>query len=102
MIRRPPRSTLFPYTTLFRSGRPSSPRAPCSCSSGHGSSGAAGSSGSVKDTTQDQSQAKIPCRPFLDKKKEEGSVLGHSPHSGICNVLSDGELAAGVANHLGL
>src|SRR3712207_9555756 len=27
MIRRPPRSTLFPYTTLFRSGRPSQ-RAP--------------------------------------------------------------------------
>src|ERR1039458_5245892 len=24
MIRRPPRSTLFPYTTLFRSGRPTS------------------------------------------------------------------------------
>src|SRR3712207_7508347 len=24
MIRRPPRSTLFPYTTLFRSGRPAS------------------------------------------------------------------------------
>src|SRR5256885_12949622 len=24
MIRRPPRSTLFPYTTLFRSGRPKS------------------------------------------------------------------------------
>src|SRR5256886_11435267 len=31
MIRRPPRSTLFPYTTLFRSatwGRPASRRAP--------------------------------------------------------------------------
>src|SRR3712207_7229808 len=26
MIRRPPRSTLFPYTTLFRSGRSSGPR----------------------------------------------------------------------------
>src|SRR5258708_21712925 len=25
MIRRPPRSTLFPYTTLFRSGRPHAP-----------------------------------------------------------------------------
>src|SRR2546426_11900894 len=25
MIRRPPRSTLFPYTTLFRSPRPSDP-----------------------------------------------------------------------------
>src|SRR5215467_5119861 len=35
MIRRPPRSTLFPYTTLFRSGRPvagsscGSPRGGC-------------------------------------------------------------------------
>src|SRR3712207_6960832 len=26
MIRRPPRSTLFPYTTLFRSGRLAPPR----------------------------------------------------------------------------
>src|SRR6266446_6649195 len=26
MIRRPPRSTLFPYTTLFRSDRPDSPK----------------------------------------------------------------------------
>src|SRR2546422_7886128 len=26
MIRRPPRSTLFPYTTLFRSPRPVNPR----------------------------------------------------------------------------
>src|SRR3712207_7331354 len=26
MIRRPPRSTLFPYTTLFRSDRPLAPR----------------------------------------------------------------------------
>src|SRR3712207_7594666 len=26
MIRRPPRSTLFPYTTLFRSGAPDRPR----------------------------------------------------------------------------
>src|SRR3712207_9445903 len=26
MIRRPPRSTLFPYTTLFRSGRPRTAR----------------------------------------------------------------------------
>src|SRR5215204_7341182 len=29
MIRRPPRSTLFPYTTLFRSAPPSRPRARC-------------------------------------------------------------------------
>src|SRR5262245_64040046 len=32
MIRRPPRSTLFPYTTLFRSATPSSPNpAPHGC-----------------------------------------------------------------------
>src|SRR5258705_382998 len=31
MIRRPPRSTLFPYTTLFRSSWPP-PRVACSCS----------------------------------------------------------------------
>src|SRR3712207_8498168 len=28
MIRRPPRSTLFPYTTLFRSARHGTPRRP--------------------------------------------------------------------------
>src|SRR3989442_5727369 len=28
MIRRPPRSTLFPYTTLFRSAHPRNPRGP--------------------------------------------------------------------------
>src|SRR2546427_8391841 len=38
MIRRPPRSTLFPYTTLFRSGlacRPCSAHGPPSCPLGH-------------------------------------------------------------------
>src|SRR3712207_8809894 len=30
MIRRPPRSTLFPYTTLFRSAPPLTPRMPFS------------------------------------------------------------------------
>src|SRR2546422_147103 len=36
MIRRPPRSTLFPYTTLFRSSDLSSP-ATCGCSTGRSS-----------------------------------------------------------------
>src|SRR3989441_1939789 len=31
MIRRPPRSTLFPYTTLFRSRRRARPRTPYRC-----------------------------------------------------------------------
>src|SRR5438552_12917225 len=39
MIRRPPRSTLFPYTTLFRSRRgvaPSRPRCDRACGGGRG------------------------------------------------------------------
>src|SRR2546422_6193264 len=31
MIRRPPRSTLFPYTTLFRSAPDAPPRRECAC-----------------------------------------------------------------------
>src|ERR1035441_7255614 len=31
MIRRPPRSTLFPYTTLFRSNRPADIKVPGDC-----------------------------------------------------------------------
>src|SRR3712207_7258029 len=34
MIRRPPRSTLFPYTTLFRSSRVSDEPGPRKCSAG--------------------------------------------------------------------
>src|SRR3712207_8521037 len=33
MIRRPPRSTLFPYTTLFRSSSSSCPAGRCCCCS---------------------------------------------------------------------
>src|SRR5256885_12929549 len=35
MIRRPPRSTLFPYTTLFRSGKVDASPRPCLCSGMH-------------------------------------------------------------------
>src|SRR3712207_7655184 len=46
MIRRPPRSTLFPYTTLFRSGRAGAG----SCSA-DGSTGGTGSIGGVTAAT---------------------------------------------------
>src|SRR5215469_18191114 len=35
MIRRPPRSTLFPYTTLFRSPPRAAARPPCGCPRRH-------------------------------------------------------------------
>src|SRR2546427_9370198 len=76
MIRRPPRSTLFPYTTLFRS--PSAPRAtrftmrrsPCvskqrTCSTGT----SIRSARSEEHTSELQSQSNLVCRLLLEKKK---------------------------------
>src|SRR5260221_10180016 len=77
MIRRPPRSTLFPYTTLFRSSsscsrdtcaaRPSRwERAP---SSGERSA-ATSSSRSEEHTSELQSHSDLVCRLLLEKKKK--------------------------------
>src|SRR6266540_1390976 len=64
MIRRPPRSTLFPYTTLFRSPR-SSP--PCSCRIFR--PGPARGSRSEEHTSELQSHHDLVCRLLLEKKK---------------------------------
>src|SRR2546425_8991529 len=77
MIRRPPRSTLFPYTTLFRSrSRPAwrpdspscggSPRSRCSrpCSS------CWTRARSEEHTSELQSLAYLVCRLLLEKKKK--------------------------------
>src|SRR6266498_4312626 len=68
MIRRPPRSTLFPYTTLFRSpalrswhsrARPSHPQ--CRRSEEH--------------TSELQSRPHLVCRLLLEKKKPHKSCI---------------------------
>src|SRR3712207_9418920 len=62
MIRRPPRSTLFPYTTLFRSFRPRRVLGgPCECSS---MSATTSSSlpGSGYDRTRKRSSGGLPPR----------------------------------------
>src|SRR6476661_9453038 len=66
MIRRPPRSTLFPYTTLFRSPagrlRPHRIRGlPCS-PVGHRSE---------EHTSELQSHLNLVCRLLLEKKKQQ-------------------------------
>src|SRR2546427_1389151 len=83
MIRRPPRSTLFPYTTLFRSGVVASPRRAThtsDASSGRraGRTGidptSAGYCASVRrseeHTSELQSQSNLVCRLLLEKKKK--------------------------------
>src|SRR2546430_11350755 len=80
MIRRPPRSTLFPYTTLFRSHRRSEfrgqqslralPRSPAR--SAHGSYHSRlpkNLQRSEEHTSELQSQSNLVCRLLLEKKK---------------------------------
>src|SRR5579863_9220604 len=73
MIRRTPRSTLFPYTTLFRSrgpGRRAAHRAarpPSRC--------AAGWTRSEEHTSELQSPVHLVCRLLLEKKNNEATIL---------------------------
>src|SRR5256885_3987514 len=79
MIRRPPRSTLFPYTTLFRSiADPISD--PRSQARGHTRHRPAGTSSrsvrarrSEEHTSELQSPCNLVCRLLLEKKKLAGT-----------------------------
>src|SRR2546429_6239562 len=75
MIRRPPRSTLFPYTTLFRScrrrGSKCSGRVPRSSgASRSGSSQGSAPTRSEEHTSELQSRLHLVCRLLLEKKKQ--------------------------------
>src|SRR2546426_8722612 len=89
MIRRPPRSTLFPYTTLFRSGAGTAPPG-VALATGLGRTGvgitgraAAGGRGdavndvaawaarSEEHTSELQSPCNLVCRLLLEKKKKK-------------------------------
>src|SRR6478609_10048897 len=73
MIRRPPRSTLFPYTTLFRSraGRAGS-ESPASGTADGPTAGRPRCSAarSEEHTSELQSLAYLVCRLLLEKKKK--------------------------------
>src|SRR5260370_10563316 len=86
MIRRPPRSTLFPYTTLFRSpaaihfprnfsreagnfARPSFPARLAPAKLGPGAQGRMGAQRSEEHTSELQSHLNLVCRLLLEKKK---------------------------------
>src|SRR5256885_11893221 len=101
MIRRPPRSTLFPYTTLFRSDggeqrridSPPPPHRHCRCSpseweqqhrrehldAGHGVLGPPRHTGgdkadrSEEHTSELQSPCNLVCRLLLEKKKHNST-----------------------------
>src|SRR3712207_7816323 len=88
MIRRPPRTTLFPYATLFRSARGATPAPPPGAGRGHAVRGAAQLQGaparhaahpersaaraalprSEEHTSELQSRQYLVCRLLLEKK----------------------------------
>src|SRR5690349_22416371 len=85
MIRRPPRSTLFPYTTLFRSwgywGDPALPRSADTPLDGRYTDNDSwstnevdvdwqGSARSEEHTSELQSRRDLVCRLLLEKKKK--------------------------------
>src|SRR2546423_8511675 len=75
MIRRPPRSTLFPYPTLFRSSTRSpasrsAPPRPCSARPSPPST----SVRSEEHTSELQSLAYLVCRLLLEKKKKNTHI----------------------------
>src|SRR2546430_7211597 len=73
MIRRPPRSTLFPYTTLFRSERQagSTPRVETRPRVGFTPTIPLKAAGrSEEHTSELQSQSNLVCRLLLEKKKK--------------------------------
>src|SRR2546425_7334598 len=97
MIRRPPRSTLFPYTTLFRSTlrpRPCACRAAlhygtrsrardCPIAGSKRPSRLAGrspveTSRSEEHTSELQSLAYLVCRLLLEKKKKQNALAKHA------------------------
>src|SRR2546430_3528845 len=70
MIRRPPRSTLFPYTTLFRSQRidQADQHRAHECAA-HRTDAADDDDRSEEHTSELQSQSNLVCRLLLEKKK---------------------------------
>src|SRR5439155_3584270 len=67
MIRRPPRSTLFPYTTLFRSVGACNPASGV-CSNPAKLNGAPCDDRSEEHTSELQSRGHLVCRLLLEKK----------------------------------
>src|SRR5256885_12499481 len=75
MIRRPPRSTLFPYTTLFRSRGKILPSRLSGMCARHQRQLAHSRERSEEHTSELQSPCNLVCRLLLEKKKKK--TLNH-------------------------
>src|SRR5438034_5809566 len=85
MIRRPPRSTLFPYTTLFRSGarrqKAEGRRQSGRCVRVSSSAPPVGTAfRSEEHTSELQSHSDLVCRLLLEKKKKTKRSTDNNNH----------------------
>src|SRR3712207_8542379 len=102
MIRRPPRSTLFPYTTLFRSevgrgarrapgrdARRQDPRAGPAPSSKNGKDPTAieQTGRSEEHTSELQSRQYLVCRLLLEKKKKNSTIHCRASQQRLLSTL---------------
>src|SRR2546425_9179345 len=89
MIRRPPRSTLFPYTTLFRSGRREMGEVRAAGKTSKSSAYSptwesqrrTAGRRSEEHTSELQSLAYLVCRLLLEKKKKIQLISEHKNHA---------------------
>src|SRR5260370_11815898 len=86
MIRRPPRSTLFPYTTLFRSR--GTRRAHRTRGAARLRRGQRRAARSEEHTSELQSHLNLVCRLLLEKKKIRAVEGLRSHHIGIPDLAS--------------
>src|SRR2546427_1878127 len=101
MIRRPPRSTLFPYTTLFRSVIGASTRHTNLAThlEAHGFSkradepAMAANDRSEEHTSELQSQSNLVCRLLLEKKKKNEQLQYIAEHEKIIRPSTTIQLA---------
>src|SRR3989442_7852853 len=98
MIRRPPRSTLFPYTTLFRShvnvlaaGGPI--RDPAGGIVGHARPRLCATIRSEEHTSELQSRPHLVCPPLLGKKKQNRTLHELAQQAGAASDDRDHFLA---------
>src|SRR3712207_8792313 len=98
MIRRPPRSTLFPYTTLFRSGDDLGrgfrlQSAPPSAAAGHpprrheAEIAWACATRSEEHTSELQSRQYLVCRLLLEKKNKQSTPTTPTNSTSITSLL---------------
>src|SRR5258708_24480354 len=101
MIRRPPRSTLFPYTTLFRSGHLVGRRHDRGAERRrrhhvHGAGKAVLGERSEEHTSELQSPDHLVCRLLLEKKKKENASSAKHTYSRYCAIPEPPRISARV------